>query len=85
MHEAVSRVREGGTIVTVPANGEERIDAVRQVVTTRAYRKIDGVMLDLFSAAAIVQVYDALSPENRAKYRAMTVPHMASIAFKFKK
>lgn len=38
--------------------------------------------LDLFSASAIVNVHDALSEQNRAKFAAMPLPKMASVAFK---
>lgn len=38
--------------------------------------------LDSFSASAITQVYDALSPENQAKYNRLRIDKMAVIAFK---
>lgn len=38
--------------------------------------------LDLFSASAVVQVYDALGPANRAKYAAMPIAAMVPLAFK---
>jgi hypothetical protein len=39
-------------------------------------------MIDLFSAGAIVQVYDALDPVYQAKYAALTAPKMAAVAFR---
>ena len=85
MNDAVSRVREQGTVVTVPTTGQERIDAIRRIVTEKQYAKVDGVMVDLFTAGAIVGVYDAISEANQAKYREMKAPVMASIAFKLMK
>ena len=76
------RVREHGTVDTMPGNGEDRIAAIRQIVAEKQYAKVDGVMVDLFSASAIVKVYDALSADNQAKYRAMNAPKMATVAFK---
>jgi hypothetical protein len=38
--------------------------------------------VDLFSASAIVQVYDAINEENKVKYGRLPLPKMASIAFK---
>lgn len=43
------------------------------------------VILDGFTASAIVQVYDALKPENQAKYAAFPIQKMAAIAFKLMK
>lgn len=77
-----TRVREQGTIVTNPATGIERINAVRQIVTDSQYAKIDGIMVDLFSASAIIRVYDAINEANQVKYRNLPVHKMAEIAFK---
>jgi len=40
---------------------------------------------DLFSASAVVKVYDALSKENRAKYESMNPLRMVDVAFKMLK
>ena len=80
-----SRVRERGTIVTQPENGEQRIAAIRQIVERGQYAKVDGCMIDLFSAGAIVAVYNALSEKNQARYAAFFAPQMAKIAFKLVK
>lgn len=42
--------------------------------------KIDGVFVDGLSANLIVQVYDALKTENRAKFAAMPVGEMGTVA-----
>jgi hypothetical protein len=75
-------IREQGTIVTNPKDSIERINAVRQIVTNSQYAKIDGIMLDLFSASAIIKVYDAINEANQIKYRSLPVYKMADIAFK---
>ena len=77
-----TRVREQGTIVTNPKTGVERIEALRQIVRDSQYAKIDGIMVDLFSASAIIGIYDRISEANQAKYREMPVYKMADIAFK---
>jgi hypothetical protein len=80
-----SRIREQGTIVTNPTqeadHGTARINAFRQIVERGQYAKIDGMMVDLFSASAVVKVYDALNETNQAKYRTVNAAKMASIAF----
>ena len=43
------------------------------------------MMVDLFSASAIVAVYDALSERNREVYRTLPAAKMASIAFRLVK
>ena len=81
-----TRVREHGTTVTNPADfvdaGLARILAIREVVKECQYAKIDGIMADLYSASAVIKVYDALNETNKQKYRNCTFPKMASIAFK---
>lgn len=76
------RTRQNGTLEWNPINGDERIEAIRRIVTEGQYAKIDGQMIDLFSASHIVGVYDAISPENQQKFAAFPAPRMAQIAFK---
>lgn len=76
-----NRTRTGGTKVTKARSGAERIAAVRAIVDACQYAKVDGVMVDLFSASAIVSVYDALSEANREKYASLSVGRMATVAF----
>lgn len=40
------------------------------------------VLLDLFTASTIVQVHDALNETNRAKFAALDLSRMASVAFR---
>jgi hypothetical protein len=84
-HVEPSRTRERGTVVTSPKTGTERIAAVRQIVERKQYAKIDGQAVDLFSASAIVAVYDALNESNREKFCSLPVGKMALIAFKLVK
>ena len=80
-----TRIRQQGTRVTLPLSPAERIAAIRQIVTERQYAKVDGLMVDLFSASAIIAVYDALNEVNRTKYAARPARQMASIAFRVMK
>jgi hypothetical protein len=45
-------------------------------------RKSGWMIVDAFSCSAIVQLHDALSEENRAKYVKLSIQRMADIAFK---
>jgi len=82
-----TRTREHGTKVTNPADyqdpGLARILALRRIVNERQYAKIDGKMIDLFTASAIVTVYDALNEANQKRFRDLKVWSMAKIAFQF--
>ena len=77
-----TRVRVHGRKVTKPKNPQERIDAIREIVTSKTFAKVDGCMIDLFSASAIVKVYDAINDSNKAKFASAPAPAMADIAFK---
>ena len=81
-----TRKREHGTQVT-NTNGDPqvKIDAFRQIVTDKSYSKIDGVAIDLFSASAVIAVYDALSEENRVKFLVLSVVKMCKLAYKLLK
>lgn len=80
-----THTRKHGTEVTTPDSGAERIAAIRRIVERQQYAKVDGCMIDLFSASAVVAVYDRLNSENQAKFCAMTAPKMAAVAFKLVK
>lgn len=45
-------------------------------------KKEGWVILDLFTASAILTVWDALSAENRAKLERMPLQRMADVAWK---
>lgn len=61
---------------------EERIAKFREIVGRHQHAKIDGAGIDAFSASAVVQVYDALSDANKARYAAMPAAKMVNMAYK---
>lgn len=77
-----TRTREQGTKVTLALTGPAIITALRDIVERKQYAKINGAMVDLYTASAIVKVYDALNDANKAKLAAQPLPKMATIAFK---
>jgi hypothetical protein len=55
----------------------------REVIATGScIESEDGILLDTFTASAIVQVADALSPGNLAKLEAMTLTQVARVCWK---
>ena len=69
----------------VESSGNPKEDALRNIVAQGQRAKVDGPMMDLFSASAVVQVLDALSPKNKEHYLGMPPLKMAEIAFKLAK
>ena len=82
-HTEPTRTRQQGTLNTNSNNDPTvKIAAVRAIVAAKQYAKIDGIMVDLFSASAIIAVYDALSPERQTKMASLPIRTMALLALK---
>ena len=58
---------------------------LRQIVSDKQRGKVEGVMVDLFTASAIVSVLDAINDANKEKLLALPIDRMADIAFKMMK
>ena len=63
-------------------SGNPKEDALRQIVAQHQAGKVDGKKVDAYSASAIVQVLDAISPEQKENFLTKSVGEMAQIAFK---
>ena len=84
MKQEPTRTREQGTKVwNSRENMLYKIDGCRDIVSRKQYAKIDGVMVDLFTASAIVAVYDALKvPANQEKFLSLGIVAMANMAYR---
>lgn len=64
------------------------ISQMRDIVKNQQYKNMKDpktgkkVKMDLYSASAIVQVYDAISDKNKIKFTSVRLPQMVSMAFK---
>jgi hypothetical protein len=58
------------------------IDELRLIVERKQFRFIHGVLVDLFTASAIVQIYDALSPDNQHRFMDFHITRIADITWK---
>lgn len=56
------------------------LDKLREIVNDKQYQEVDGVVVDMFTASAVVQVADALGPENFEKYTALPLNKAAAKA-----
>lgn len=66
----------------------EIIQIARRIVKNQQFEKVKDpvsgkrMALDMFSASAIIKVYDALSDANKAKMVKQPLPKMVDIVFK---
>lgn len=58
------------------------IEDVREILDSRSAGTIDGVLMDMMSASALTQVYDALNEENQAKLLGMSIDRAGQVAWK---
>lgn len=77
-----SRIREEGRKVFNQQDGAGVIAACRQIIADHSFAKINGLMVDAFSASAIIAVHDAIGGAQRDRFLAMPVEQMASLSFK---
>ena len=61
---------------------ESVIDKVKQIASKKSAAKIDGVMVDSFTASAISQVYDKVNDKNKKRMEKLPITKLANLAFK---
>lgn len=61
------------------------IDQVKDIAAKKQAKKINGVMVDMFTASAISKVYDAVNDANKAKMEKLPITKLADIAMKMMK
>lgn len=64
---------------------ESVISDVKDIVAKKQAKKIQGVMVDLFTASAISQIYDKVNDANKAKMDKMKITQLANAAMKIMK
>ena len=58
------------------------IDKVQSIMDNGSAMKIDGVMVDTFTASLIMDIYNKVNEKNQDKMRSMPVEKLASAAYK---
>jgi hypothetical protein len=61
---------------------EGTIDKVKEIASKKQAMKIDGVMVDSFTASAISQIYDRVNDANKKKMDSLPITKLANLAFK---
>jgi hypothetical protein len=62
--------------------GDPRVIELLREAARGQWRKIDGVVVDMTTAAAILTVYDAVKPATKAKLAALRIDRMAAVAWR---
>lgn len=60
----------------------QRYEIAKRVVANRAFGNLEGAVLDLQSANAIVLVYEALSDTNKAKFDSIPLSRLIPFIWK---
>lgn len=58
------------------------IDQVRKIVEECQRGKVDGVMVDLFTASTVLQVWEHLKEANKKRFEELPIRTAAQIAFR---
>jgi hypothetical protein len=61
---------------------ENVINKMKKIVKDKQAMKIDGVMVDLYTASAVTKIYDIVNPANKKKMEKMSPQGLATAAFK---
>jgi hypothetical protein len=82
--EQAERDELAGAIRETPKlkRGTPRIDRLRHIVEHRQAARVEGLLVDGFTASMLVQVHDALSDANKAKFLALPLRKMVSVGWK---
>ena len=60
--------------------GEEGLAKLREIVASCNASKVNECFVDMWSASAVVKVYDAVNEKNKARLLAMSVGRVCEIA-----
>jgi hypothetical protein len=58
------------------------IEKCRKIVEERQCARVQNTLVDLYTASAIVTVYDHLNPQNKSLFAGLPLRKMAGVAFK---
>lgn len=83
-YEAQDRADTAAAILEIPklTRDQSKIERLRWVVDNKQCARIDGLVVDIFSASAVIGVYDQLSDANKAKLAVMPIRTMVSVALR---
>ena len=59
-----------------------RYEVCKRIVENHTAEKVEGILVDAFTASALVAIYEALSPENQERFDTPPLPRLAELAWK---
>ncbi len=68
--------------VPAEATARSRIGALRAIVREHKAARIDGFIVDAFTAQMLIKVYEALSPQNREKFGKPRLEKLVDLGWK---
>lgn len=64
------------------AGSSARADACARIVENYQYEEVEGYLMDIMTARALLAVYAALGPEARMKFDSVPLPKLVDFAWK---
>ena len=82
LHTVELQYNEDGTDFELPVqvSNQARVDIMRDIIKN-GYRKVEGVLVDTFSASAFVQIYERTSTESKTKLNEWELPRAINACF----
>jgi hypothetical protein len=59
-----------------------RADACARIVENHQYEEVEGYLMDVQTARALLAVYGALSPSARVRFDSVPLPRLVDFAWK---
>ena len=88
-HEEIGKIKDkyekGKKEGVVREGSETPVEVARRIVQNGQHEKYKGMMLDTFTASAIVKVYDAVNDSNKKKLDSLKLPKLVNIVWKLLK
>ena len=75
-------MKQGWELAEEVGLNEGTIDKVKEIASKKSAKKIDGVMVDSFTASAISQIYDKVNDANKKRMEKLPIVKLADLAFK---
>ena len=75
-------MKQGWELAEEVGLNEGTIDKVKEIASKKQAMKIDGVMVDSFTASAISQIYDKVNDATKKKMEKLPITKLANLAFK---
>lgn len=79
--EKSAQPKETGILEKTTTEEDYRIVACRRIVANSQYEKIDGVLMDLFTASAVIKVYDTICDQNKELFLSVRLDEMVAMTW----